>query len=123
MNNRPNLKKISLYCFTMTVLLFLMGSHLPLADATVENDLYNDGARRSGVITLTTPKNARVVTGIGVELEWNVTGVDEGVMEFDVYVSEDEAMVTGKNAAVRFAADLKDVLATEPAGEVPRWDS
>jgi len=59
------------------------------------------------VITLTTPKNARVVTGIGVELEWNVTGVDEGVMEFDVYVSEDEAMVTGKNAAVRFAADLK----------------
>ncbi len=103
MSRSSDPKIITTYCFILVAMILLIVTPATLADTTGGND----AEKRSGTITLSSPKEARVVTTIGVGLEWNVTGVDISVMEFDVYVSEDEAKVAGNNLTVLFATNLK----------------
>ncbi len=101
--------KVLIYSVAIFTIFAVLISAPVLGSVPPQKINYPDEPNRAiAPIELVSPKEARVVSGIGIELSWNVAGEYSGSYSFDVYVSEDGEKVTASNKGTRLGSGLTE---------------
>ena len=102
-------RRVFIYSIAGFAIFALLLSN-PVMSMTSDNkNIAANETNRSGkTIELVSPKDARVVSTIGIELSWNVTDGNAAVFTYDVYVSEDGEKVTENDRAARLGSGLTE---------------